>query len=193
MVRPREFDEAQVLQRAMEQFWKLGYERTSTRELTSATGLTTASLYNAFGSKRSLYQRALHHYVEQSVAARIARCDQISPVEAIELFFEEVIGRSVLDPNRKGCMLVNAALEVSGADEEMQIEVAEVFTRIREFFFRSVERGHRDSTIDSRLDASDMATAFLGAMLGIRVLARSQPEAALLRAVVRPLLAMLKP
>ena len=34
------------------------------------TGITGASLYNAFGDKRALYQRALDHYVEDSVVSR---------------------------------------------------------------------------------------------------------------------------
>ena len=73
MVRPREFDEATVLEAAMHCFWVNGYGSTSVRDLAKQMGITGASLYNAFGDKRSLYRRALDYYLEQSVRDRIAR------------------------------------------------------------------------------------------------------------------------
>ena len=51
------------------------------------TGITAASLYNAFGDKRALYQKALDHYVEASVAEKFRRCETLPPLEAIEAFF----------------------------------------------------------------------------------------------------------
>ena len=80
MARPREFDEGAVLDAAVLCFWKQGYEATSVRDLVAQTGITAASLYNAFGDKRALYQRALDHYVEASTADRIraARCCRLS-------------------------------------------------------------------------------------------------------------------
>ncbi|MBQ8106528.1 MAG: helix-turn-helix transcriptional regulator, partial [Afipia sp.] len=64
MARPREFEEGVVLDAAMECFWNRGYEATSMRDLVDKTGITGASLYNAFGDKRAIYQRALDRYVE---------------------------------------------------------------------------------------------------------------------------------
>jgi TetR/AcrR family transcriptional repressor of nem operon len=58
MARPREFDEATVLEAAMNCFWAQGFEQTSVRDLAERMGITGASLYNAFGDKRSLYRRA---------------------------------------------------------------------------------------------------------------------------------------
>ena len=57
MARPREFDEQAVLNAAMNLFWELGYQVTSMRDLAVETGLTSPSLYNAFGDKRALYLR----------------------------------------------------------------------------------------------------------------------------------------
>src|SRR5258708_13731747 len=68
MARTRELDETAVLDAAAQCFWARGYEATSVRDLIEKTGITGASLYNAFGDKRSLYQKALDHYVDQSVA-----------------------------------------------------------------------------------------------------------------------------
>src|SRR6201987_2099434 len=126
MARPREFDEGAVLDAAVLCFWKQGYEATSVRDLVAQTGITAASLYNAFGDKRALYQKALDHYVEASVADRIRRCEALPPRQAIEAFFEDIVKRSLNDRDRKGCMLVNAALDVAPHDPAFRKGVPEV-------------------------------------------------------------------
>jgi AcrR family transcriptional regulator len=83
MARPREFDEGAVLDAAVLCFWKQGYEATSVRDLVEHTGITAASLYNAFGDKRELYEKALKHYVEENIADRIRRCQLLPPLQAI--------------------------------------------------------------------------------------------------------------
>src|ERR1700757_455817 len=124
MARPREFSEEAVLDAAVQCFWAHGYEATSVRDLIEKTGITGASLYNAFGDKRSLYQRALDRYVEDNVADRLKRCEQLPPREAISAFFAEIVRRSLEDQDRKGCMLVNAALDVAPHDPGFQRAVA---------------------------------------------------------------------
>lgn len=59
MVRPREFDRGEALQRAMRVFWAKGFAATSTDDLVQAMGIGRQSLYNAFGDKKRLYLEAL--------------------------------------------------------------------------------------------------------------------------------------
>ena len=135
VARPREFDEAEALEAAMCCFWAKGYEATSTRELAEQMGLAGASLYNAFGDKRSLYRRALDHYLQQSVHERVRRLEATKkPLPAIRAFFAEIIERSVTDRQRRGCMLVNSALEVAPHDNEIRKVVSEELIYIESFF-----------------------------------------------------------
>ncbi|NKM28222.1 TetR/AcrR family transcriptional regulator [Rhizobium laguerreae] len=193
MARPREFDEEEVLQIAVEQFWERGYDATSIRDLAQAMGLTTASIYNAFGDKRAVYRRALDFYVEQSFGDRVGRFEQRPPRDAIQDFFNEIIERSLSDTRRKGCMLVNSALEVAPHDEEFQRVVSEVLRQVEAFFRRCIEAGQKDGSIGGRQSATDMAGTLLGTLLGIRVLARTRPEKNLLEGLIRPVFAMLEP
>ncbi|GAB2300964.1 hypothetical protein Dimus_034999 [Dionaea muscipula] len=103
MARPREFDEAAALEAAVQRFWRYGYEATSVRDLAQDMGITGASLYNAFGDKRTLFQRALTYYVDNSFGERVSRLERdLSPRAAIEAFFAEIVDRSVRDAQRKG-------------------------------------------------------------------------------------------
>lgn len=62
MGRPREFNEAEVLQKVTEVFRTHGYEGTSIGDLEAATGVGRASLYGAFGDKRALFVRVFSDY-----------------------------------------------------------------------------------------------------------------------------------
>lgn len=192
MPRPREFDESKVLEAAMCCFWSKGYEATSVRDLADEMGLTGASLYNAFGDKRSLYRRALGHYLQQSVHERVHRLEtSLQPLAAIRAFFDEIIDRSVSDKQRRGCMLVNAALEVTEDDDELRKVVVAEFSFIESFFKRCVVAGQKDGSIACRQPAADLAKMLLSVLLGIRILARTQPRRPTLEAAARSALTTL--
>ena len=193
MARPREFDENAVLEAALARFWARGYEATSTRDLAESMGITGASLYNAFGDKRSLYHRVLEYYIESSLGERLRRYAPLAPRVALETFFHEIVERSMADAQHKGCLLVNSALELSPHDPDFQRVIAEVFERIEAFFHRCIKAGQADRTISHDRSARDLARMLLSVLLGVRVLARSRPERALLEAAVRSALLCLEP
>jgi len=193
MGRPREFDEDAVLDAAVECFWSRGYEATSVKDLIDVTGITAASLYNAYGDKRELFRTALDRYVEGTVAARMQRCSALPPREAIESFFGEILRRSLQDREHKGCMLVNSALEMAPHDPEFHTIIAAVLQRLEIFFLDCIERGQTAGTITRDTAAETLAQHLLGVLLGVRVLARVRPERALLTGVVTSALALLGP
>lgn len=192
MARPREFDEATVLDAAIQCFWKKGFEATSMRDLIDCMGITGASLYNAFGDKRSLYCKALTHYLENSFGERVMRLEStLAPRQAVEMFFVEIIDRSMDDAQRRGCMMVNSALEAAPHDPDAQAIVDDFLARAEHFFLRCVEAGQCDGTISCSQPAEDLSRLLLGVLLGIRVLARAKPQRVLLESVLRPALALL--
>jgi TetR/AcrR family transcriptional regulator, transcriptional repressor for nem operon len=192
MPRPREFDEPTVLEAAMRCFWHRGYEQTSMRDLADEMGITSASVYNAFGDKRSLYRLALEHYLEHSVRDRVARLTPLPPFSAIRAFFDEIVERSVTDKQRRGCMLVNSALEVAPYDPELQKLVADEMIFIEGFFYRCISEGQRDGTITSKRPADELAKVLLSVLLGIRVLARTRPQSSVLESAASGALSLLR-
>jgi TetR/AcrR family transcriptional regulator, transcriptional repressor for nem operon len=191
MARPREFDEATVLQVAIDCFWQRGYEATSVSDLAASMGLTAPSLYNAFGDKQTLFARALQRYLE-CTTHRLRRLETtLPPKEAIRCFFAEIINHSINDRERKGCFLVNSALEVAPHQSELGVMIADQLGELEAFFKRLILAGQAEGTVPGNVDAGDTARLLLGVLLGIRVLARSAPRRALLEGVVRPALALL--
>lgn len=179
---------------AVDCFWSRGYEATSVRDLADHMGIGGASLYNAFGDKRALFVAALEHYANRTSRERIARLEATGrPRQAIEAFLAEVIERSLGDPARKGCLFVNSALDGAPHDAGLGEVVAGYLEEIRAFFQRNIEAGRRSGQMPRKIDAESVSAHLLGVLLGIRVLARTRPERALLEGAARPALALLKP
>ena len=192
VARPRAFEEQEVLDAAIECFWRRGLEATSVRDLCESMGLNQPSLYNAFGGKRALFSKALERYAARSMRERIQRLEhQEAPKAAIEAFFRELIARSLSDPDHRGCLIVNSALEVAPHDTGLRAVIASYLAEIEGFFRRCLERARADGDIPDSVDPRDTGRLFLGILLGMRVAARAKPERALLEGMVRPALALL--
>ena len=192
MARPREFDEITAVEAATSCFWRDGYEATSVRDLADEMNIAGASLYNAFGDKRSLYERALNRYLDQTFRERIRRLEpSLPPREAIIAFLQEIVKRSLADKQRRGCMLVNSAIESAPHDSKFFDIVAIFLDEVERFFFRCVSNGQKDGTITRAYSAEDLSRSLLGALLGIRVLARVRPERKLLEGLLRPIFGLL--
>ena len=93
MARPREFDEDTVLDAATQRFWNNGYEATSMRDLADCTGMTTPSLYNAFGDKRAIYRLVLDRYIRLALESCSAtRCSGGNDrLRALERNFDAIV------------------------------------------------------------------------------------------------------
>ena len=193
MGRLKAFDETRALDAAVDCFWSRGYEATSIRDLADAMRIGGASLYNAYGDKRALFARSLQRYAERSMRERIARLEaNHQPKEAIRAFLAEIIDRSVKDPDRKGCLLVNSALDVAPHDAEIGKVVAGYLDELRAFFRRNIEAARAAGQVSRTIDAEDVSAHLLGVLAGIRVLARTGAKRKLLEAVARPALDLLE-
>ena len=120
MGRPRHFDDDVVVERAMDAFWTHGYANTSPAHLAAATGIAKGSLYNAFGSKRELFDRALARYGElvsqlgQDLLARPG-----STRECLGSALRHIVDSDLAQPLRRGCLVANTAAELAGHDPEI--------------------------------------------------------------------------
>jgi TetR/AcrR family transcriptional repressor of nem operon len=191
MSRHREFDEAEVLDRAVACFWQAGYQASSVRDLAARMAITGTSLYNAFDDKRSLFRRALEHYLAESRERRAALEAALPPKAAIRQFLASAVERSLEDDQRRGCFLINSALEVAPHDGELGAFIADRLAELEAFFARLLRRAQEDGSLPAGRDADDTARLLLSVIIGIRVLARARPERALLEGLLRSAFALL--
>lgn len=189
----KRFDIDETLDKAMRLFWAHGYEATSMEALVRAMGINRGSLYDTFGDKRALFFAALRRYDEQVRRVHLRALERShSPKGAIEALFGGWIDIALDDAERSGCFLTNTALELAAHDREIGELVARSQEETEAFFLRLIEKGQADGEIPLAVDAPRSARALLAALIGLLVLARSRPDASLLRAIADSALASLE-
>ncbi|MFT6559600.1 TetR/AcrR family transcriptional regulator [Sneathiella sp.] len=180
----KSFDLDDAVDRAQFVFWSKGYEATSITDLTKSMGINKGSLYNAFGSKKDLFTRALLKYDRDNRQASIAALEAYeNPHDAIETLFDDLIAQSLADDAHKGCFLVNTALDLPNHSDDIRDMVNAALDDFVKFFERMIKKGQRQNVIPSHVEAHTTAKSLLSLVVGLRVLARGVYDEAGLRAI----------
>ena len=122
-----------VLDRAIEVFRERGYEASSMADIERATGLNTSSIYNAFGSKESLFHRSLVRY-EQVRLTGIMDLLALGTGGLADLHgaLELQQAESVSEWGRCGCLAINTMIELGPRLGESKELLAEFRQRLAE-------------------------------------------------------------
>ncbi|AMB87614.1 TetR family transcriptional regulator [Pseudomonas agarici] len=131
MARPREFDENEVLQAALQVFWEKGYEGTSLSDLLEAMGLTKSSLYKAFSSKEALFRRVVERYYRDFLGFRQEALAEPTPRRIAERLLYGMTQLHSAELTPPGCLETNAALACSTDAELIRLELARNRERFR--------------------------------------------------------------
>jgi TetR/AcrR family transcriptional repressor of nem operon len=175
--RHKQFDDTVVVRAARDVFWQRGYASTSLADLEAATGLSRSSMYQTYGSKRGLFDRALRNYLEELIWPMLA------PMEATGAGREEIVGyflaqaanlrrsrRSVLT---QGCLIANTSTELTVLDADAVEVVLEYRNRVRAAIFHAL--GGMTETIHDRAAKAEILAA---TQIGVMISARVDPIAA---------------
>ncbi|MFJ8040010.1 TetR/AcrR family transcriptional regulator [Kitasatospora sp. NPDC096147] len=192
MARTKEFDPDEVLVQAMDLFWERGYEATSMADLVGHLGIARASIYGTFGSKHELYLSALRRYLESRETGFVAALSQPGPaLPAVRALVESWAEEALHDPTRRGCLVVNAAVELSSRDPAVAAQVDKSWTVLETALGSALVRAHAQGELDDSRDPYALARFLLVLLQGIRVIARAAPDRARIRAATDQALALL--
>lgn len=169
----KSFEESDVIHQAMQVFWEKGYAATSISDITEATGIKRGSLYNAFDGKQELFLQSLLKYDNDHRKTLLRSLEAVAdPREAITKFFAHLVKDSLADPNKRGCLLINTALDYSRHDKAVQQIVDAAFKELSTFFETSIQRGQVEGSIPASVEPRATAKALLSLVVGLRVLGR---------------------
>ncbi|NIW25596.1 MAG: TetR family transcriptional regulator, partial [Gammaproteobacteria bacterium] len=166
---PREFDVDEALEAAMDAFWAKGYEATSLTDLMAATGLHKGSLYQAFGDKHSLFLESLKRYLSQmrqTEHAEFAKAD--TPAEGLRRVAHSLVDLvdDDSDPPR-GCMAVNALVEMAPHDPDVQAILSDHVGRMRATIEEAIAQAQADGDIDDSRPPSLLAGMLMTFVSGL--------------------------
>lgn len=196
MSRPREFEEAEVLDRALMAFWRLGYDACSIRDLVKTTGLQRQSLYNSFGDKDALFLAVLKRY-EQYSAAELAKLDHPrATLLDLRRYIEDVLAIQAAR-GCGACLFVRTAFGPQIRNARVKKAVTTGAEAVRACFVRAIERAVRSGELPEGTDPENCAAYLYTVLNGLAALTKTggnaEQTAAVLTHVFASMAAALRP
>jgi TetR/AcrR family transcriptional repressor of nem operon len=171
--RPRAFDEEAFLDEVIRLFSADGFAGVSMSEITAASGLTTGSIYKAYGDKEGVFDAALRRYIalrETGNRAILADCPdgRSKLAKLLEIYLSLSSGKDGL----LGCMVVSGLADidmVGKAADRLRDQLRSLKSALREI----IAEGQGDGSIPPSVDQESAATLMLALLQGLRVLGKA--------------------
>ena len=192
MARRKEFDPERALTKAMDLFWRQGYESTSVDQLLRAMGIARQSLYVTFGDKRALYLKALVHYRDQTNEAGRKMLEQIPTVKDgfAKLLYD--IATETREQHERGCLLLSANLQREAGDAAVAEILRENQKQVEAIFESALLRARKQKELSSTIGPQPLARFFVVTIQGMRSMARLNSDRRALEEVARVALAVFR-
>lgn len=172
MPRVKQFNQDEVLEKAVKLFWRKGFHATSMQDLVDSLGINRASIYDTFGNKRELFNLTIDRYKKENV-------DNVSKFlfehtnirEGLFLLFKSSVEEALDDKNPNGCFIVNTTNEL-GDDPELNQKLLENKEAFEKIFLDYLEYGVNQNQISPYKDLKEIATYLFTLQAGIKVISQ---------------------
>ena len=171
MVGVRQFDEQEMIATALDVFWRKGLHDATMQDLAAATGVQRGSLYNAYGDKEAIFQRAFDQYAGQlidSCGQALAEGDDIA-AKLRNLLDLLIVNMTSGSPPR-GCLTTRTALDGAISSAAVRQRVQGVLSRLEQLVSKAIS-----SAPDKRLaaNANRLARVVVTFTRGLAVMERA--------------------
>jgi TetR/AcrR family transcriptional repressor of nem operon len=174
MPRTKKFDKTEVLAAAASIFQQKGYNGTSMDEVLRATGLSRSSLYDSFGDKHNLYIESLEYYKQnnQALSDKIEE-KPVNGLQKIDFLFKNVVDHLIAHPDDNGCLLVNAAAEMSKQCFKTQQVICNNKDEVQELLTGWLNDAQSSNIIKLSKPTKNYSQFLYNTLLGLRVMSQS--------------------
>ena len=167
--RPSTFQRDAVREQLMQHFWQHGYQRSATRDLLTASGLSASSLYRSFGRKDAVFVECLTHYTD-SLLAQLASQWQASPSarDFLQHLFQQTAAQAGTPAARLGCLIVNSVAELGPGDGPCAEQARHSLDQLQAFFGQVLDQARQEGSLPADVDTSLHADWLVTQMIGLR-------------------------
>jgi TetR/AcrR family transcriptional regulator, transcriptional repressor for nem operon len=171
MVGVRQFDENEMIATALDVFWRKGLHDATMQDLAEATGVQRGSLYNAYGDKEAIFQRAFDHYAErlmQDCGEALAKGNDIAA--RLRNFLDLLIVNMTSGTPPRGCLTTRTALDGAISSAAVRERVQGVLSRLEQLVGKTIS-----AAPDKRLaaNATRLARVVVTFTRGLAVMERA--------------------
>ncbi|MBQ4914234.1 TetR/AcrR family transcriptional regulator [Maribacter sp. MMG018] len=150
MARKKKYDEAEVVERAMNLFWRNGYVNTSMQMLEKEMGINKFSIYASFENKHGLFLKCLERYKTKVRGILEKLKNANNGVADIKQFFYDSVSSDFKDDHSKGCFITNTYNEFSQIEDQVIKEQVNSFmTELKKLIIEKLKmhKGKDEETI----------------------------------------------
>jgi TetR/AcrR family transcriptional repressor of nem operon len=177
MARTKDFDENEVLAKAVQLFWHKGYNGTSMQDLVDGLGISRSSLYDTYTDKHTLFVKALESYQNTSAGKIQEIIDNgTTAKDTVKKLLELATNDLLCDKQQKGCFMVNAEVEVAPHDAEVNSLVCKNDQQMEEAFYQVIKKGQDSGELKNQQDARALSRFIFNTVKGMRVTAKSTTD-----------------
>jgi AcrR family transcriptional regulator len=194
--RPRTFDIDMALERAVQVFWKHGFQDASMHELTEAMGLSKPSLYAAFGDKEALYLKTLDRYVALLVERHAAVLENEADARTAVAGFLKSLAAMLADPALPGgCFIINGTADCGGSTVPASVELAlrDALQASEMMVLQRLKRAKNEGDLPAGAQPEALAAMFGSLIAGLAVIAKSGAPLSKLNTVIDTAMAIWSP
>ena len=189
--RPREFDEKQALEAAMEVFWRKGYEGASCEDLLSAMGLNSGSMYAAFGDKQALYDRAFDLYCDTVFCKGLEILDGPgTPLENVRALVQ-CMGDHMSSGECNGCFVGNTLIEFGDQNKGVAEMARRTMKRMQDAVEKKLKAARRSGELSGDGRPTDLAAFVMNTAQGLNVMSKAGADEKTIRGIVSTTLSLL--
>ncbi len=184
--RPRQFDQDDVLDRALKLFWERGLSGTSLDDLAVAMNMKRPSLQNAFGDKESIYRHVLARFVDRmKVEAGAPLLDEPDLKTALGGFFDGAIKVYCMAEPALGCFVMCTATLEAGTHPEVRRDLKQVIAGLDGILSVRFEQAMKARQLPAGTDARNLAQITQSVLHSVALRARAGESKASLRKMAR--------
>ncbi len=168
MARPRNFDDSEILEKAMRTFWVKGYENTSLKDLLEAMGILNGSFYNSFKNKKALYIETMARYSQEFEEQFDKLFRSPWPVsKRLYVFLTYSIERYKSGQVPKGCYIFNAVTSEAVADPDLFRFIAQTRDNFESILTKQLRQAQQQGEISKDLQVGTVAACIVTFFQGL--------------------------
>lgn len=171
--RPPAFNHDEALEKALQVFWKYGYEGASMAELTEAMGMNKPSIYAAFGNKEELFRQALKKYTSGPVSYIGEAMAQPTAKQAVGMLLTKSAELLCGCESPRGCMVVQGALTVGQGAELIKQELVAYRKGFEAMLKKRFDQAKKENDLPEDTDTAQLAKYIATLHQGMSVQASS--------------------
>jgi len=139
MARKKQYIEKDVIDKAMQLFWRNGYKNTSMQMLEKEMGINKFSIYARFGNKQGIFLESLKCYKGRiSTIFKNFKQSQKGRM-AIKDFFYDSVAICSKEGHHKGCLITTTYMEFSESEDDViNNQMTEFIHQLKELFIEKL-------------------------------------------------------